>query len=152
MAVIVLIIGVSGGTMAQPPKKALERIELMKKMKLLEILNLDEATAEKFLIKFNVYENKLKDKKEELDRFVDELRDNIKDKESNETLAKKTEKAIQLQEELQHLFLEKLKYLKPLLNDEQYAKYIVFESKFQEELRRIIMEKLENRDSYKVIK
>ena len=54
----------STNTFAQRNIKAKERIEQVKKVKLLEVLELDEKAADKFLAKYTAWENKIKDKRE----------------------------------------------------------------------------------------
>lgn len=123
--------------LAQPPR-AKERFKNLKKMKLLEVLNLDEQTSDKFLAKYTAWESKLDSKKDELDQLAEELEKSIKENLSEEEIAKKTQKFIETQNELLKLTNDRISDLKPLLNKTQFGKYILFEYKFMQEIQRIL--------------
>ena len=145
---LIQMLALQNNVIAQSDNKAIERIESLKKIKLLEVLKLDEATADKFLIKYTTYENTIKEKKENLDNTADDLKNSLKSHESNDEIIKKSDKMIQLQEELQKIHLEKLKAMKSLLNEKQYAKYLVFENNFNRELRQNIFKVLKQRGKF----
>jgi len=59
---------------AQKGDKPLQKIQQFKKMKLLETLDLDEETANKFLVKYDKWEKQLADNHEQRGILVQELR------------------------------------------------------------------------------
>lgn len=124
---------------SQPAEKAMERIEQLKKVKLLDLLNLDEQTSDKFLSKYNAYESKILEKKKALDKANNELRESIKKDAPKDDLSQKTQTVLKLQEELSDAVLEKMKVMKSILDDKKYAIFVVFENTFAQELRKKIM-------------
>ena len=130
---------------AQPNPKAMEQLKQFKKIKLLEILDLDEATAEKFLVKYNANEKKVEEKKKQLDDAVQDLESSLKNVASKDEISKKTEKVLQLTQEFQKIIDESLQSMKSILNEVQYAKYIIFEQRFRGEVQRAIIERMKKR-------
>ena len=123
---------------AQPPRKAMERLEQFKKMKLIEMLDMDEETSEKFFVKYNQIDDKHKEKRQELEKTLENLKTAIKYDSSVDELQKLTEKVIKLQKEMHEIHLEKLKAMKSILDKKQYAKYVLFENIFADEVRKRI--------------
>jgi hypothetical protein len=131
--------------MAQPPRKAMERMEQVKKIKLLDLLDLNEAESEKFLVKYNASEKAIQEKRESLDRAVEALQNRVEEKASKEELVKQSDNVINLQNELQNLHLEKLKSMKSVLNERNYAMFLVFETNFMKELQKHIFDLMKKR-------
>jgi len=112
---------------------------MMKKMKLIEILNLDEQSSEKFLVKYSTYEKKVEEQRMAVDAVADELGAAIKKDASKDDIANLTDKLINTQSKLSDAYLEKLKAFKSVLEPKEYAKFLVFESKFMKELQGILL-------------
>ncbi len=138
IALLILALSISYVS-AQPANKAKERIAMMKKMKLLEILNLDEQNSEKFLIKYSAYEKKVDEQRMAVDAVADELANAIKKNASKDEIANLSDKLINSQSKLSDVYLEKLKAFKSVLEPKEYAKFLVFESKFMKELQGILL-------------
>ncbi|MCX7736970.1 MAG: hypothetical protein N2319_09680 [Candidatus Kapabacteria bacterium] len=130
---------------AQPNPKAMEQLKQFKKIKLLEILDLDEATAEKFLVKYNANEKKVEEKKKQMDEAVQDLENSLKNAASKDEISKKTEKVLQLTQEFQKVIDESLQSMKSILNEVQYAKYVIFEHRFRGEVQKAIIERMKKR-------
>ncbi|MFA6571689.1 MAG: hypothetical protein WCT77_10715 [Bacteroidota bacterium] len=126
---------------AQPAEKAKERIGMMKKMKLLEILNLDEQQSEKFIAQYSSWERKIEEQRANIDKASGDLRKSVKDNASNDELEKKSGALIDAQSKLQNIYFDKLKAMKSLLNTKEYAKYLVFEDRFLKELQKILIKR-----------
>jgi len=142
-----VLISFSSQANAQPAHKAKERIEQLKKMKLLDILNLDEAASEKFLASYSQYEKKIEGKKSELDDVSKELRHAVRDKSSKDEIKKLSSKYIDLQTQFFDLLKTRLQAMSSLLSDTDYAKYLVFENEFPKELQKILFEhRMKGRD------
>lgn len=145
-AIIFIVIAITiNYSYSQPANKAKERIAMMKKMKLLEILNLDEQAAEKFLIKYTAYEKKVDEQRLAVDAAADELAEAVKKDASKDDIANLTDKLINNQVKLNDVFLEKLRAFKTVLEPKEYAKFLVFESKFMKELQKILLNMMKNR-------
>ncbi len=142
---IIFIIAISANSylLAQGPdgERLKEKIEQVKKMKLLEVLDLDETTADKFLVKFNAMEKKISELQKSIDDVSYKLKNRIQEKAGADELSKSSSELLSLMEQLQNTQIEKLKAMKGILKDEQYAKYLVFENEFPKELRRHIMKR-----------
>ena len=115
----------------KPPKvhRSKERMDMIKKLKLLEILELDETTADKFLVKYSFYEKKKEEHYQAMQKAKEELELALQDK-SKEVIVEKTNKLVALTEEKHKLFLEKLKDMKSILSETEYAKYLLFDHSF----------------------
>lgn len=134
-----------GNLNSQPAFRAKERIAEFKKMKLLEVLELDEKTSEKFLAKYTSNEKILREKQEKLDEAILDLEYLIRKKASKDEISKQTQKVQDLQRDLLNTMLEQQKDLKSILTEEQFARYIVFETRFRERLQQAIIERAKGR-------
>jgi len=150
--ILVLIAVMAISAAAQPPMdgpKAKEKIAELKKIKLLEILSLDEETSVKFLSKYTVIEKKIGEKKMMLDKAVEELHEALKKSASKDEIAEKTQKMIQLQQEFQKEAMDSRLSMKSVLNDVEFAKFIVFEHKFRQEFAKLMFERMRERRGQK---
>lgn len=121
--------------------KQMERIKTMKKIRLLEVLELDANTSDKFLIKYNEYETKIEKKMEEIRTNLKELK-NILDEsnKSNPIIKDKVNLLNKLQTELHNTISERDKDMKSILDEFTYAKYLVFEMGFKDKVVEKMME------------
>jgi len=125
----------------QPAFKAKERMKQMKKMKLLDILNLSEEEADKFIVKYSSWENKTDDQRDVIDKASDELFEAIKSEANNEELQKLSAKLLAEQEKFFAIQTDKFKAMKDFLTPVNYAKLLVFEDRFIKELGKMMMER-----------
>lgn len=125
---------------AQPAFKAKERIRQMKKMKLLDILVLTEEEADKFIVKYNSWENKTEAQREEIDKISDELFEAIKNEAKDDEFQKLSAKLLSAQEKFFSIQMEKFKAMRDILSPANYAKYLVFEDRFIKELGKRMMQ------------
>lgn len=129
---------------AQPMdnERAKQRIMTMKKIKVLEILNLSEEKSDKFLSKYNAGENKIMSISEKIDQATCYLHQTLDAKSAKASeLKQRTDEIIKLQDELHNAMSERTKGIQSVLNEEEFAKYMLFERRFNDELRRHIMER-----------
>lgn len=121
-----------------PPNKKFEQLE---QLKLLEILNLDEDTAVKFITRRNKNRDKIMDVMRDFDTELDKmeklLNSDKKDKNYSDYIEKCISYEIKITEEKNN-FIESLK---DILTNEQIAKVIIFERKFRRDVRDILLEK-----------
>lgn len=123
------------------PLKAMERIQSLKKIKLLEILELNEADADKFIVKFNEYEKNVLDKFKKLEDASEELRKAIEN-DDYKNIDKLNETYIVANKELNQAVHEKFDNVKKILPKEKFAKYLVFERRFQNEVRKQVFKRM----------
>lgn len=137
---------------AQPPFHARERISEFKKIKLLEILNLDEQTSEKFLAKYNSAEKIISEKLEKIQDAMLDLEYALRKKSGKEEIAKNSQRLMDAQRDLLNTMLEQQKEIKGILNEEQFAKYLLFENRFRSELQRLLIERAKGEKGKKKFK
>ena len=138
---ILLISGTFSYINAQPPRKALERIAQIKKSKLIEILNLSEENSNKFLSKYTAWEKKILEQKKAVDETSADLEASLRKGDGKDELIQKSQKLLDAQQNLQNMNTDKLKAMREVLNDVEYAKFLVFEDRFPKELQRMILKK-----------
>ncbi len=118
-----------------------EKMSQIKKMKLLKILKLDEASSDKFLAKYTAWENKIENQRQKIqDAFID-LNQAMKSENNVNDIVKKTEIATSLQDGMMKLMIEMRNDMKNVLNDVQYAKFITFEHNFKMEMGTMLMKR-----------
>lgn len=156
--VIFILIFSASSLFAQPGRgprfdgKMLEKIEVLKREKLVELLKLEGERKEKFLKQYTERQKGLLKSHMEKRELSNELRIAIKDGKSADELAKMSDKILIMHDDMQKSRENMLKYFKGFLNKEEYAKYLVFELNFSEEIRRRLMHQMrekrrkENRD------
>lgn len=123
------------------PLKAMERIQSLKKIKLLEILELNEADADKFIVKFNEYEKNVLDKFNKFEDVCEELRIAI-DNNDYKNIEKLNDNYIVANKELNQAVQDKFENVKKILPKEKFANYLLFERRFQNELRKQVFKRL----------
>jgi hypothetical protein len=126
------------------PPRAMEKIQTMKKVKLLEVLELPEADADKVLVKYTSYENKIIEATKRTDEITEKLDEAVK-ADDYKNIEKLNDDFMKARKDLDAALDDRMNGMKQILTKEQFAKYLVFERKFQEELRRAIMERVRER-------
>ncbi|MDT3738409.1 MAG: hypothetical protein RO257_02780 [Candidatus Kapabacteria bacterium] len=124
------------------PPKAKERMETVKKMRLLEILELSDAEADKFLVKYTAVEKEIREKNTAFQDANDNLIEYIDKNPDGKEIAEKTNAVIQAQKELHAAVESKFSTLKYVLSEQNFAKMVAFEIKFEKRVRRMLL----NRD------
>lgn len=127
---------------AQPfeNERPLEKFRTLKKVKLLEELNLNESESEKFLIKYNSAENLIIEKQENYKKALDDLEIAMKNKKSEKEILELTNKVVDVHNELLKARAKKFEDIKKVINNEQFAKFLVFEKNFMEQIRDLMKE------------
>jgi hypothetical protein len=140
--VIVSILIISSDLIAQDqlPTRgpAAERIEQFKKVRLMEVLKMDEETSVRFFARYTNYEETLRTIQKDHNALIDQLEDLTKSNANNSDI-EQTIKDIGMSEEktteMRSKFLEELK---GVLSLKQVAEYVVFERNFNKNLREIM--------------
>ncbi len=143
--VLVLIIALSMTLSAQMREKMggkfqrpMERLENYKKIRMIEVLKLDEETGLKLVGRYNKHREGVKLIEENraavIDKLESQLKSNASDAELQKTFAEfhETEKKIG---ESRKKFLEDLK---EVLTVKQIGEYIIFERNFMADLRNVV--------------
>jgi hypothetical protein len=121
--------------------RPLQRIEQLEKIKLIEILGLDEETAIRFFIRRRDNQMKVKGILDQRDFAINELENEIKNgSQTNDAVYKdQVNKLISMESRITSERENFVKSLSDLLTPQQIAKLIVFESKFRREVRETLM-------------
>ncbi len=146
LALILCLIAVEvSGLSAQSASRARERLEQFKKLKLIETLDLDDKTAEKFFVVYNNGSNKVEQTKEELDAALTDLYQALEADAGEAQIKVKTDFALVKHEATLKAVSEMMTSVRKVLSPDQFARYIIFEARFHKEVRRQIMEMSERR-------
>lgn len=138
--VFCFLVFISTSLISQPTNKLKERIRTLKKVKLIEILDLTEEKSEKLMIKYNSFQSKIDEQNNEIDKTIQELENVSAGKNAKVEIVKsKTNSLLKLQNDLLITLQERDKEIKAILTDIEFAKYLVFERKFANELRKSLM-------------
>lgn len=124
---------------AQMNENAKQRIMDFKVMKLIEILNLSGEASDKFMARYRDSQLKVDEAKRQLDIASGDLQNLVKFKGKSDELAQKTDAALRAQQNYFSALIERVNSLKPILNQEQFAKLVAFEIKFPELLQKFMM-------------
>ena len=111
-----------------------KKIREVKKIKLLEILNMDEESSDKFMAKYSFYDKKIDAEKNKIDESSIKLQDAIDNKSSEIILSERINAMDAIRDNLYRLHKEMSAEMKTILSTEQYAKFIVFEHRFMKRL------------------
>ena len=130
--------------------KAREKIELLKKMRLIDILDMDEPSAEKFFTRYNQLQRKIEDAKIDLQDAVSELERFVRAKTGKTgDYYRKVDVILEKQNALNAAVTDKIRAMRSLLTEEQYAKFIVFENNFASQLQKMLLERKQERQNEK---
>lgn len=135
---ICLLVISANSLFAEPADKGKERMRLIIKLKLLEELELDDATWKKFNDVFTKWDKKMDEHHKLMRKAVRTLRRAIKDEAKEKEITQKTNVILTLQKEFGENEQKRINEIKAILPPDKFAKFIVFEHTF----RREIMERL----------
>lgn len=128
--------------------RAKEKIEQLKKMRLIDILDMDEQTAEKFFTRYNQLQRKIEEVKVELQDAVTDLERSVRAKTGKSgEYYRKADIILEKQTALNAAVADKIRAMKSLLTEEQYAKFIVFENNFAAQLQKMLLERKQERQN-----
>ena len=149
LAVILLVtcmLHAPGQDMQTPPQgKALERVEQYKKMRLIELLNLDDETAIKFFARYNENQKQLRAIRQKQVQALGQIQKLRKSNSADAEYSKVVDDLRDLEKQSNE---EKAKYIdevKQILTAKQLAEYLVFEFRFQQNLRELVRDIQRNR-------
>jgi hypothetical protein len=146
VAVVVMPAASSAQDEELPAKsKALERVEQFKKIRLMEVLGLDEQTSIKFFARYGNHQRVLQElRKKQLQALggVQALR---KGKSPDAEYERVIQNLQTLEGEVRDAKFKYLDELREILSSKQIAEYLVFELRFQQNLRELIRDGQKNR-------
>lgn len=116
----------------------MDRIESYKKVRMLEVLKLDEEQSVKFVSRYNKHQELMHGFEKERNTLVDKLDEQTHASASDADFDRTFADLLELEKKIsgeRHHFLDELK---EVLSRKQAAEYIVFERNFVQELRKAI--------------
>jgi hypothetical protein len=119
----------------------MEKIEQLEKIKLLDVLNLDETASAKLFTRRNQNRTRIWADEKKINKVLEDIEFEIKkDKDKDVSkIQKLNEEYCNLSMDVEKEKLSFLRSLSDILTPEQIGKYIVFERKFREEIRDLLM-------------
>jgi hypothetical protein len=137
-----LLLGLNSEMFSQmtPTAKPNEQVDAIKKIRLLEILELNESESDKFLSKYTILEKTIKEKNDLYFNANKELMDYLDNNSGNKDLNVLSNNVILAQKEIHTAIENKYNSMKQLLSNNNYAKFIAFEFKFANKVRRMLTE------------
>jgi hypothetical protein len=123
--------------------KPLQKIEQWEKVKLIEVLNLDEETAVRFFARRNEHQKKMKEILDQKDGMIQDIEDEIRSGSQTSDAAYKEQvgNILSLESRIMKERENFLKSLSDLFTPKQIATLVVFESKFRKEIRERLIER-----------
>jgi Spy/CpxP family protein refolding chaperone len=130
----------SGGPPPQGKREeAMKKVETLKKWRLIEELNLDEKTADRFLPMLSSIDRERRELMKERREAMRRLREALNSPTPGEREIKQgLKRAESVSRKLQELHEKELNAAREHLTYEQQARYLIFNQEFEREMRRII--------------
>ena len=123
--------------------KQRNRIHQLEKLKLIEVLDMDENTSIKFFARRNEMQNQIESLQDKADDLLLNLEKTINsnDKDNEVTQRQIINDLMNMRAKIEHVKKQFIDSLGDILSTDKIAKYLVFEQKFREEIRRIILDR-----------
>jgi hypothetical protein len=115
------------------------KIEQLEKVKLLEVLELDDDTAVRFFNLKNQHQRSMRNLRDQSDEILNSIEETLLKSDSKISLDRVLDDYLKNENAINTLRQNFLKEAESLLNKEQFAKYLVFERNFRAEIRDLMM-------------
>ena len=124
---------------AQPMRmgdeRPLERIEQWKKVRLIEVLNLNEEQSVRFFARFNDHESMKRELAKQKEELLDKLERLVRNHADDKEIEKMFPDVVAVNQKLADVHLRFFNSTGDILSAEQRAKLLLFERHFERELR-----------------
>jgi hypothetical protein len=118
--------------------KAAERVEQFKKIRLMEVLGLDEQSSIKFFARYNKNLGVMKELRQKQIETLARIQSMRKGKATDNEYAKVVTELRSLEDQVNQAKSNYIDDLKDVLTSKQLAEYLVFELRFQQNLRDLV--------------
>jgi hypothetical protein len=140
---LIIFIALPNAMNAQPgppdmPPPSPQRIEQYKKVRLLEVLNLDEEKSARFLTRYDKFTKETYDLMKKQRDLVDELDKKLKNNASDQELSATIEDILNCNEKIAETRTKYFHGLNDILTNRQIAEYMVFEREFARNIREVM--------------
>lgn len=123
-----------------PQMRPMERVQQLKKLRLMEELRLGEEESVRFFTRYNKFEDELRDLEIERNKIIDNIEAALRRGEKGEAFEKDFDRFLTLGQKVAEARVRFYNEVRKLLRPEQVAKLIVFERNFNRDLREMIQE------------
>ena len=113
----------------------MNKLEQLERLKLIDILNLDEETTLRFFARQNKFRNMMEVDKKEAKKLLRKMKVLIENGNKKNELKKTINSYLNLGKKIAAQKSEFIKSLNDILTEKQIAKLLVFEMKFKEDIR-----------------
>ena len=120
--------------------RAFERVEQFKKIRLMEVLDLDEQSSIKFFARYDKYEQQLRDLRQKQVQTFAQIQTLRKAKAADTEYTKVVNDLLALDTQFEDVKTKYVGELKEVLTSKQLAEYLAFEYRFQQNLRDLARE------------
>jgi hypothetical protein len=119
----------------------MKKIEELEKIKLLDVLNLDEATSVKLFTRRNQNRTKIWDIEDKINEVLQNIELEVKKGKDMDVskIQKLNEDYCNLSMDVEKEKMSFIRSISDILTPEQIGKYIVFERRFREDIRELLM-------------
>jgi hypothetical protein len=135
---MIVVTGVAQDSEPVIQGKAAERVEQFKKIRMMEVLGMDEQTSIKFFARYNKNLEVMKDLRQQQIKALGHIQTLRKAKASESDYAKVVRDLRSLEEQVHQTKSNYIDDLKDVLTNKQLAEYLVFELRFQQNLRELV--------------
>ena len=142
---IVLLTYTAASQSFAPPAPGHERLQRFKKMRLVEVLKLNEDESVRFFAKQSAHEDKIRELMKSRNETLDALDRKAEEKSDQKVIQKLSADVLNIDEQV---FAERKRYqeeLRNFLTPEQFGKFLVFERNFEHRMREAMEDMMQNR-------
>ena len=129
----------------QARRPAAERIEQFKKLRLMEILGLDEQTSIRFFARYNKHQETMRDVRQKQMEVFQQIQSLRRSQAPDADYQRVLSELRGLEQRSNETKLKYMDELSEILTKKQVAEYIVFEIRFQQNLREILRDMQQER-------
>ncbi len=115
-----------------------ERLEQFKKIRMIEVLKLDEETGLKLVGRYSKHREAVKQLEENRAELVEKLEGQVKMSASDNELQKTFNEFYEIEKKIGESRKKYLEDLKEILSHKQVAEYMIFERNFMNDLRKVV--------------
>jgi hypothetical protein len=142
---VIAVCGVSFGQPGPGQMRAGERVEQFRKLRMIEVLKLDDKTSVPFFTKYNKHEEIVRDINKQREDLLDDLQRMRESQAKNADLEKVIDKLLALDTKLAEERSRYVEDLKSVLSTGQIADLLLFERNFTRNVRHMMQEMMRER-------
>lgn len=136
VCIVVLALGVQVSDLSAQERTPRAKLEQFKKMKLIEVLDMESDLAEKFFIVYNEGEKNVEEARSEVREAVQNLHETLENTSSTDKeIAEATEKLMAAHKGVESARNEMIASIKNILSTRQFAQFVLLEARFWNDVK-----------------